>query len=427
MSLRSFMDYLEGRGLIKNVGELSPEYEAPYVISEEAGRGPAIRFKLRGFPGFMGVGNILDTRNKLHIAMGTSNDVELYRKLIDAENNPGKPTITNNAAFKPLSGVDLRRLPIPKFFEREPTNCLTSGVVLGMGDYVNASIHRLSVIDSDKFVIRLVPRHLYSIYLNNKSKGKDTPVAIAWGVHPAFLLASASSPPFGVSELDVAAKLLDYKVVQLDNGVMVPSEAEVLMEGYISKDGEAEEGPCVDIMGTYDVVRRQPVVKITRIYIREEPVYFHILVAGSPENSVLMGFEKEARIWNAVRAVADVKSVRLTPGGGGWLHAVISIKKRIEGEGKNAALAAFAAHPSLKHVVVVDDDVDIDDPTQVEWAIATRFRGDEDLIVISRARGSSLDPAAIDQSIGLTTKVGVDATKPQSMDPARFERARIPH
>ncbi len=83
----------------------------------------------------------------------------------------------------------------------------------------------------------------------------------------------------------------------------------------------------------------------------------------------------------------------------------------------------------MKHVVVVDEDIDIDNPTQVEWAIATRFRGgDEDLIIISRARGgSSLDPAAIDQAIGLTTKVGIDATKPQSVDPARFERARIPH
>ncbi len=121
MSLRSFMDYLDRRGLIKNVEELSPEYEAPYVISQETGRGgPAIRFKLRNFPGFMGVGNILDTRDKLHIAMGTSNDVELYRKLIDAENNPSKPTITNNAAFKPLKEVNLRRFPYPSSSRGSP-------------------------------------------------------------------------------------------------------------------------------------------------------------------------------------------------------------------------------------------------------------------------------------------------------------------
>ncbi len=124
---------------------------------------------------------------------------------------------------------------------------MTSGVVLGMGDYVNASIHRLSVIDADKFVIRLVPRHLYSIYLDNKSKGKDTPVAIAWGgVHPAFLLASASSPPFGgVSELDVAAKLLDYKVVQLDNGVIAPKRGGGIDGGIYFKGWRGGGGGAV--------------------------------------------------------------------------------------------------------------------------------------------------------------------------------------
>ncbi|MFP3045792.1 MAG: UbiD family decarboxylase [Thermocladium sp.] len=426
MSLRLFLTDLEKKGLLASEGELSPEYEAPYVISAKSRQGPALVFRLRGFPGFMGIGNILDTRDKLRMALNASSDAELYEKLINAENSPMKPATTSDAAFRPLPEVDLRKLPIPRFFEKEITNCLTSGVVLGLGTYINASIHRLSVIDNDKFVIRLVPRNLYSIHQENKAKNKDTPIAIVWGAHPAFLLASASSPPFGVSELEVAARLLDYKVFQLNNGLLVPSEAEIVMEGYISKDYEADEGPCVDIMGTYDIIRKQPIVKITRVYVREEPIYSHILVAGSPENSILMGFEKEARIWSSVRGVADVKSVRLTPGGGGWLHAVVSIKKKIEGEGKNAILAAFAAHPSLKHVVIVDDDIDPDDPMQVEWAIATRFRGDKDLVMVTNVRGSSLDPVAIDQAIGLTTKVGIDATKPLGSNQTKFERAKIP-
>ncbi|MEM4962262.1 MAG: UbiD family decarboxylase, partial [Acidilobaceae archaeon] len=112
----------------------------------------------------------------------------------------------------------------------------------------------------------------------------------------------------------------------------------------------------------------------------------------------------------------------LTPASGGWLHAVISIDKRHEGDGKNAILAAFAAHPSLKHVVVVNSDIDPDDLGQVEWAIATRFQADKDLIIIRNVRGSTLDPSSKD---GLTAKMGLDATKPINAG-LEFERGRIP-
>ena len=123
-----------------------------------------------------------------------------------------------------------------------------------------------------------------------------------------------------------------------------------------------------------------------------------------------MGFPREAAIWDAVsKVVPRVRKVRLTPASGGWLHAVVSIEKQHEGDGKSAIMAAFAAHPSLKHVVVVDSDVDPDNPWEVEWAIATRFQADRDLVLVRNARGSTLDPSSQD---GLTSKVGIDATKP---------------
>jgi UbiD family decarboxylase len=429
MDLGSYVNSLRDAGLLKVVNSpMSVEFDIPLVAHRFTGTGPALLFNsIRGYPGFRAVANILDTRVKLMRALGVGSIEEAYVKLLEAEANPLEPSEVNNTPLVKLPQVDLRTLPIPRFFEREPGPCLTSGVVLGLGDYVNASFHRLMVIDRDKFVIRLVPRHLYRIFNENRAKGHDTPIAIVWGAHPAFLLAAASSPPYGVSELAVANRIMNgsLRVFRLGNGVPAPVDAEVVMEGYILKDAEHDEGPCVDVMGTYDTVRRQPVVKVTAIYVKPNPLV-HVLVAGDAENSILMGFEKEVKIWNAVRAVADVKAVRLTRGGGGWLHAVIAIRKAVEGEGKNAILAAFAAHPSLKHVIVVDDDIDIDDPYEVEWAIATRFRADEDLVIISNVRGSSLDPAAIDQSIGLTTKMGIDATKPLNREQWRFERARIP-
>lgn len=184
----------------------------------------------------------------------------------------------------------------------------------------------------------------------------------------------------------------------------------------------------MDILGTYDEVREQPVVRITRVYVRRDsPLIAHALVAGYSEHKILMGIYREVKIWQLVNnVVPEVKAVRLTDGGCGWLHAVIAIRKQSDGDPKNAIMAAFVAHPSLKHVVVVDDDINIDDPSEVEWAIATRFRADEDLVLIKYARGSTLDPVAIDPVQGITTKVGIDATRPLNSDVSRFRKGVIP-
>ncbi len=139
-----------------------------------------------------------------------------------------------------------------------------------------------------------------------------------------------------------------------------------------------------------------------------------------------MGLPYEAKIYDVVKGVVPkVKTVNLTSGGCGWLHAVVSIEKQTEGDGKNALMAAFGAHPSLKHVVVVDSDIDPTNPNDVEWAIATRFQADKGLVVIRNARGSTLDPSA-DQQNGTTTKLGIDATRTFSKPAEKFAKAKIP-
>jgi 2,5-furandicarboxylate decarboxylase 1 len=137
----------------------------------------------------------------------------------------------------------------------------------------------------------------------------------------------------------------------------------------------------------------------------------------------LQGLPQEPRIFSSVQnTVPTVKNVALTEGGCCWLHAAVSIQKQTQGDGKNVIMAALAAHPSLKHCVVVDEDIDIFDAEDVEYAIATRVRGDEDIIIVPGARGSSLDPCA--KVDGTTTKVGVDATKP--LDKLeKFERVSL--
>ncbi len=424
LTLESYIDYLLDRGhIVKEITtELSPDLEIPSVIIREEKSDPEsilLFSKIRGSDKFVGVSLLLNTRRKLLELFNVSNDIELYKKIMSSvESSGGNLLQTSSHDFKIIHDFDLRSFPLARFYDGERCPYLTSGIVIGVDvetGIANASIHRLTPVSRDKFVIRLVPRHLYSIWVNNAQKGRDTPVAIVWGINPIVLLAAACSPPYGVFELSLVEKMINVPVkVFYEDDLPIPVDAEIVFIGKILKDERAIEGPCADILLLYDDVREQPVIKIEKIYVKDrDRVYAHYLVPGLGEHRILMSIEKEAKIWRFVsNVVPEVKAVRLTPGGGSWLHAVISIRKNTDGDAKNAILAAFAAHPSLKHVVVVDDDVDVDDPVQVEWAIATRFRADRDLVIISHVRGSTLDPSCIDQSSGLTCKVGIDATKP---------------
>jgi UbiD family decarboxylase len=139
-----------------------------------------------------------------------------------------------------------------------------------------------------------------------------------------------------------------------------------------------------------------------------------------------MGLPVEAKVFEGVKnVVPSTMAVYLTEGGCTWLDAVIQIRKRLEGEPKNALLAAFASHPSLKMAVVVDEDVNPTDPVAVEYAICTRCQADKGFVIVTNVKGSSLDPSSDQQNL-LTTKVGIDATATLLKPKERFEVAKIP-
>ncbi|AEA46639.1 UbiD family decarboxylase [Archaeoglobus veneficus] len=306
---------------------------------------------------------------------------------------------------------NLLDLPILRYFPRDGGRYVTAGVVIARwGDVedtnsYNACIHRLMLLDEKRLVARLVkPRHTYLLWKKAVERGEDLPVAIAIGVHPLFLFASATRVPEG-KEFGYAASLMNGLDLNIIEDMLVPS-AEIVLVGRITKE-LADEGPFVDITGTYDLVRKEPVIEIDAIYAKDDPIYYSITPASS-EHQVLMGIPYEPEIYRAVAKVCRVKNVAMSPGGMHYFHAVVQIEKHSEGDGKNAILAAFAAHHSLKHVVVVDDDIDIYSSEDVEYAIATRFQADRDLVIVPNARGSSLDPSS---NKGLTAKWGIDATK----------------
>lgn len=331
-----------------------------------------------------------------------------------ALDNPLEPNLVQSASFQQnhIKNPDIGSiLPIPVFYGSK--RYLTASIVIANDPVTgrrNASIHRMMYLGKNRFAIRPIPqRHLHSFYMAALDAGKDyLDIAVVLGVHPAMELAAATSYP-DLDEVAFAARMIGKMDVCDVNGIQVPAESEIVLRGRMLKE-EVEEGPFVDLTGTEDIIRIQPVVEITDLYMRDNP-FTRIILPGRKEHKMLMGIPQEPRMKKLIKnTIPTVKNVVMTEGGGSWLHAVVQIKKRTPGDGKNTILAALAAHPSLKRVVIVDEDVDPTDPIDVEWAIATRCQPDKNILLVPGAKGSSLDPSA--DKNGTTCKWGIDATKP---------------
>lgn len=409
--MREFLKQMEEKGLVEEIpGPVSAEYEAAKIA---AGDNRILRF--RDLDGKEAVMNLTATRRALSHALGIPEE-EIVPRLAAACFS-GEVKIGGKVrTWEP----DLSSLPVMKFYPGDAGRYITAGIVFARLDGVeNASIHRMLVLDGKRVAARLVEgRHTHGMLMAALDRGEKLPVAVAIGVHPAVTFASCTRVPPG-RELPFAAELMggELQVSRCGNGVLVP-EAEIILEGFIGAE-RAREGPFVDITGTYDEVRQEPVIEFTGMQAKEDCIYASILPGGN-EHRMLMGVPYEPIIYRAVSAVTKVRNVHLTRGGCGYLHAVIQVRKATQGDGKNAILAAFAAHTSLKHVVVVDEDIDPFDLHDVEYAVATRVRGDRDILVITGARGSSLDPCQLDD--GTNVKVGVDATMVAGEED-RFRRA----
>jgi UbiD family decarboxylase len=376
--------------------------------------------------GMRAAGNIWSTRERIAEALRIKKE-QLIPQLLEAMSSPTPPKLVDEAPFMDdiRTEFDLTALPIPKYFPGDQGRYITSAVAVAEVDGKrNISFHRMYLRDERSFALRLVPRHLYTMWKSSLARGEDLPVSFAMGLCPPILLAAATSTDYGTDEMYIASSLKQntlgspLEVARTNNGLAVPAQAEIVLEGRITSQ-MVDEGPFMDITGTYDSVRPAPVFEVDRLYMRKDPV-FHLLLPGGYEHYMMMGLPREPIIYRTVNQVVPrVHGVRLTEGGCCWLHGVVSITKIKEGDGINAALAAFSGHPSMKKVTIVDDDIDIFDDREVEWAEATRFQASRSLAVVNNAAGSSLDPS----SEGTTSKVAIDATKPVGAE--GFARAKI--
>jgi UbiD family decarboxylase len=401
MSFRSFLDELCKAKLMKVVHE--PVSPFLGVTNLAWGAGPIFFDNVSGQRCCL---NILGTRELLARALGIPAE-EMVRHL-SGIGCQGQVCEVNSSPFQEIVSVpDLTRLPILTYFQGDGGPYITSAVVVTeLQERLNACVHRLMVLGKDRLAVRLVPgRHTHQLYQAAQAEGRELPVAIAIGVDPRVLMAASTRvPPEMEFQYASALRQGPVELVRLENGVPVP-HAEIVLEGYITGERVAE-GPFVDITGTQDLVRQEPVIRLTKMMTREDPIYQGLLPAGG-EHKMLMGVPYEPLIYSSVSKVAKVKDVLLTDGGCCYFHAVVQIEKETEEDARRAIEAAFQAHRSLKHVVIVDTDINIYDPMDIEFAIATRMRGDEDIVIHPNVRGSTLDPRSID---GITTKVGIDAT-----------------
>jgi UbiD family decarboxylase len=275
----------------------------------------------------------------------------------------------------------------------------------------NTCFHRLMLIDRNRFVARIVEDRGTDTAL--KKTGGELDIAICIGNSTAVLLSASTSLPKGVDEMGMANALEETELVKCKTvDVEVPKNCEIVLEGRITKE-TAPEGPFLDLTGIVDKVRQQPVIEIKCMTHRKNPIYQTIL-AGRNEHKVLMGMPKEPTIFNEVNKTCKCNDVYITPGGCSWLHAVIQITKKNPEDGKKAIQSAFIGHKSLKHCIVVDDDINIYDSNDVEWAMATRFQADKATVIMPNQPGSSLDPSGdlTEGKKARTCKMGLDATIP---------------
>jgi UbiD family decarboxylase len=442
VDFRSFLLLLQNEGELVHVNKnVDSDYELAAVTAKLDGKQGVLFEKVKG-SNLRVASNLVATPGRFLLAISgiagphktdqVTIKKAIHTRLGQALNNLSEPRKDKNVApFEKNKSRSLYDLPIVKHFEKDAGAYITSSIVFAKEQEnarQNQSTHRLLRLDDSHLAIRMVEgRHLHKCFKYAQEHGEDLRVSITIGVHPAISIAAAYQAAFDVDEMLIANSLLAGNLTLTKTGysqLYVPNHAEIVLEGRILKDRTDEEW-MVEMLRTYDFKRKQPIFELERIMFRDDAIY-HDILPGYAEHRLLMGLPVEAKMFDYIRnVVPTTRSVHLTDGGSNWLSAVIQLNKRLEGEPKNALLAAFTAHPSLKMATVVDEDINPTDPNAVEYALATRCQADRDLIIISNAKGSSLDPSS-DQERLLTSKVGIDATATILKPKERFEIAKIP-
>lgn len=432
-NVRELLDDWDSRQLLYRVRrEVDPLFELGAVLKTKNGAKPFLFENVKGYdvPMVAGTGGC---RDLMADSMGIKTE-EIIPHMIDALVNPIETNLVStgpvheNVVTGPFNLDDF--FPIPTFHEKDCGPYYVSGVLVVKdmeGKKRYTSIRRMGFLGGNRTNIVITSPELQRQYAHFEEKGEPMEIALMFGVTPAVVLASQySTHLYHADKLNLASALtgqsLDVvkcKTVDLE----VLAEAEIVMEGKIIPHERDPEGMFGELGGYYGGNEPQPIVEMSAITFRDNPISQTILPA-SAEERLPMCLVREMTLFSTVRqTVENVKAVHIPMAAAARLHAVIQIDKKTEGDAKQAALAAFASDKDLKHVVVVDDDVDIFDANDVEWAIATRSQAAQDVFIVSGAKGSPLESSHNINDV--SDKMGIDATVPLDQKEA-FERTSIP-
>ena len=378
------------------------------------------------------VSGIIRTRERAVMALGCESFAEIEQKLAQGIARPIPPKYVKTSPTREVvlvgDDVDLYKLPIPMSSIYDGGPMITAGVVIARDPElgINSGIYRFIVKEKSLTGIDIVTPNNMRLFAQRATEaGRPCPISISIGTHPIEIMGSGFRAPLGVDEMAIAGGLRGEPVALAPcETIDMPyiADAEIVLEAEILPTGwtwpEGRFGEFTRLMGG---LHWNPLVRIKAIARRRDAVYYALHMPW--ENTWLAAPTRTTAIRQALRtAGVTVKDINVTLGGCAFWHAVISIKKQ-PGEGKNALLAALSVM-DLKHVVVVDDDIDVNDPAEVEWAIATRVQGDRDVMIVSHARAKPLDPS-LPQGYGVVptgAKVGIDATIPEHIPREYYER-----
>ena len=378
------------------------------------------------------VSGIIRSRERAIMALGCETYREIEDKLQQAIDRPIPPKYVKTSPTREVvlldDDVDLYKLPIPMSSIYDGGPMITAGVVITRDPEfgINSGIYRFIVKERNLTGIDIVtPNNMRMFAQRAYQQGRALPISISIGTHPIEITGSGYRAPLGMDEMAIAGGLRGAPVELAPcQTIDLPyiADAEIVLEAEILPTGwtwpEGRFGEFTRLMGG---LHWNPLVRVKAISMRRDAIYYNLHMPW--ENTWLAAPTRYAAIRQALKTAGIiVKDINVTLGGCAFWHAVISIKKQ-PGEAKNALLAALSVM-DLKHVVVVDDDIDVFDPMDVEWAIATRVQGDRDIMIVSNARAKPLDPS-LPQGFGVVptgAKVGIDATIPEGIPREHYER-----
>jgi len=424
------MRWLEERGELARVTRaVDPEHELVAVLRKTQ-QGPDVGLlfeKVKGSP-LPVASNVMSRRPTLAAALGLGTE-ELLPELAAREARAIAPENVASAPVQELV-IDRAKLDVARdvpqviHSERDAGAYVSAGVFLArhpQSGVYNASWNRAQLVGPDRLRVRMMPpQHLGQYQAAAEAEGKPLPAAVVIGAPPALMLAAASKIPIEADELAVAGAWqgAPLRVVPAKSQpLVVPAEAEMVIEGEVLPGIREEEGPFGEFMDAYVDVGRNHVFRTTAITRRRDAIY-HVILAGGTEDLALLSLMLQIEVWRAVTPHARVRDVG-NPGQ--ILGCVVAIEKTRDKDAAAALRAALEAHRWMKFVVVVDADVNPHDAEEVMWAIHTRFSPDRGVVRIAGAAGFPR-PDVASLHVG---KLGIDATYPVAMKD-KFTRRRFP-